>query len=828
MQRRYFLKMSASLTGAAALSGCNPFADKASTAATPLAPESVNWSACLVNCGSNCPLKVFSRDGIITRIETDHSFEDGYGNHQVRACLRGRSVRQRVYAPDRLKYPMKRVGPRGSGQYERISWDEALDTIHQKLGGIIEQHGNESVFFTYNSGAYYHFGGKQNYYRLMNLLGGYLGSYGDYSWGQMYQAAKYTYGSEALAYAGSAMAEMSNADLVLMLGYNPSEIRMSGSGEAYDFLMMQQSGRFKTIIVDPRYTDSALGKEDQWLPIRPGTDAAMAEAIAFELISQNRIDQTFLDTYCQGFDERTLPDGVPYAASYKSHILDNTDPASLQPGPNAKTPEWAAKITGIPADTLRQLAKQLADTAESGRVYVQIAASLNRHAAGENTIRAMYMLPLMLGQLGLPGTNTGALPSGASMHAPRMPMGSNPVDKSISFFTWTQAVEDGANMTVLRDGVKMPEDQLDANGDGKLNTGIKAIINYAGNALINQHADTNRTEQILQDESKCEFILVVDNWMTPSARYADIVLPDVTWLESEDLISQGYAAGNTATVVQMSSSVGPMFECRNSYDVCTELAKRFGVEDAFTEGKTTQDWLDQFYAEAQAANPGLPDKEVMLKQGVYRQYLPQGSHIALEDFRKDPQAHPLDTPSGKIEIYATPLAYKEAHWQLPDGQQERVTAIPKYSPHRDGYEDVETRQRYPLQLTGYHTKGRVHSSYHNVPWLREAVQDAVWINPMDAAERGLKTDDKVRVWNDRGEIEVAVKVTPRIMPGVAALGQGAWFKGGQFQGGKVDTGGCLNTLTSQQPTPLSKGNGQHTNLVEIGKAPQQAEKSTEE
>ncbi|SHH74349.1 DMSO/selenate family reductase complex A subunit [Ferrimonas marina] len=805
MQRRDFLKMSAALGGAAALAGCQ----RPEATAEPLSEEQVNWSACLVNCGSNCPLKVYSRDGMITRIETDHSFADEYGNHQVRACLRGRSVRQRVYAPDRLKYPMKRTGPRGSGQFQRISWEEALDSIHAKLGHVIKEYGNESVFFTYNSGAYYNFGGKQNYYRLMNLLGGYLNSYGDYSWGQMYQAARYTFGSEALAYQGSAMAEMQAADLVLMLGYNPSEIRMSGSGEAYDFLVMKQQLGFKTIIVDPRYTDSALGKEDQWLPIRPGTDAALAEAIAYQLIQHHGVDQAFLDRYCQGYDERTLPKGVPFKASYKAHILDIEQPGD-QPGANARTPEWAASITGIPAAQIRQLAQTLAQTAATGKVYVQIAASLNRHAAGENTIRAMYMLPLLLGQVGLPGTNTGALPSGSSLSAPVMPTGDNPVESAISFFTWTQAVLDGQNMTVQRDGVRLPEDKLDEQGDGRLGHDIKAIINYAGNALINQHADANRTAEILKDDSRCEFILVVDNWMTPSAEYADIILPDVTWLESEDLITQGYAAGNTGTLVQISSAIGPMFECRNSYDVCTELARRFGVEQAFTEGKSAQQWLDQFYAEAQAANPGLPDKSVMLKQGVYRQYLPNGSHIALQDFRDDPEANPLATPSGKIEIYSSELADKAARWQLPADQV--ISAIPQYCATAEGAEDRDGMRRYPLQLTGYHTKGRVHSSYHNVPWLREAVQDAVWISPMDAEARGLATGNRVQVFNDRGTIEVEVKVTPRIMPGVVALGQGAWY-----QGGDVDKGGCLNTLTSQRPTPLSKGNGQHTNLVEIRK-----------
>jgi len=264
-------------------------------------------------------------------------------------------------------------------------------------------------------------------------------------------------------------------------------------------------------------------------------------------------------------------------------------------------------------------------------------------------------------------------------------------------------------------------------------------------------------------------------------------------------------------LVQMSSGVDPMFESRPIYEVCVDLAKRMGVEAEFTEGKSRKDWLDQFYAESKAATPELPEKEVMLKQGIYRKYLPNGGYIVLEDFRTDPDANPLGTPSGKIEIYSSRLAEKARTWKLKEGDV--ISALPKYVPTWEGYEDTETKKKYPLQLTGYHTKGRAHSSYHNVPWLREVVQDAVWMNPLDANKRGLNTGDKVHIFNDRGTIEVEVKVTPRIMVGVTALGQGAWFQ----PGGDVDKGGCLNVLTTQRTTPVTKGNPQHTNLVEIRK-----------
>ncbi|WP_298439230.1 DMSO/selenate family reductase complex A subunit [uncultured Ferrimonas sp.] len=833
MQRRDFLKMSATMSAAAVVTGCSSESSKPTAPTTPTpVNEKMNWSACLVNCGSNCPVRVFSRDvngqQTITRIETDFTREgekDEYGVDQnVRACLRGRSLRKRVYAHDRLKYPMKRVGPRGSGNFERISWDEALSTVASELSRLRGEHGPECTHFTYNSGAGYHFTGKQCLFRLMNIMGGYMGSYGDYSWAQLYKASQYTFGAAKYGWKGSSNSEMKNSDFVLMIGHNPSEIRMSGSGESYDYLNIIQAKQraraagteqFKCVIIDPRYTDSALGKEDQWVPVRPGTDAALAEALAYVIISENLHDQAFLDTYVQGFDDSTMPaEYQGKGLSYSEHILGNGEDNT------AKTPEWAEKICGVPANDIRTLAREFANASTP---FVHIAASLSRQAAGENNTRACYMLPLLVGAVGRSGTNNGGLCSGSSLTAPKMPTLGNlsTVNKKISFFTWTQAIEDGKNMSVLKDGVILADEDKDANGDGKLGVDIKAIINYAGNALINQHSDTTETKRILSDDSKCELIVVIDNWMTPSAEWADIVLPDISWLEAEDdLVNQSYAAGDVGTLVQMSSAVGPMWECRDAYDIALGLAKQWGVEGQFTEGKSKDQWRAEFYATAQNATPELPSKAVMMEQGIFRKYLPNGSYIVLEDYRNDPVANKLGTPSGKIEMFSTELQTMADTWTLAAGDV--ISALPKYVPTWDGYQEnsaidgeADKIAKYPLQLHGYHTKGRAHSSYHNVPWLREAVQDAVWMNPVDAAERGLSSNDLVHVYNDRGTIELPVKVTPRIMIGVTALGQGAWVK---FNDSGIDTGGCLNTVTSQRPTPVSKGNGQHTNRVEIKKA----------
>lgn len=193
--------------------------------------EKIVWSACTVNCGSRCPLRMHVVDNEIRYVETDNTGNDNYeGLHQVRACLRGRSMRRRVYNPDRLKYPMKRVGKRGEGKFKPISWDEAFDTLAGSLKDIIHRYGNEAIYLNYGTGT---LGGtmtrswppgKTLIARLMNCCGGYLNHYGDYSSAQIAAGLNYTYGGWA---DGNSPSDIENSKLVVLFGNNPGETRMS-------------------------------------------------------------------------------------------------------------------------------------------------------------------------------------------------------------------------------------------------------------------------------------------------------------------------------------------------------------------------------------------------------------------------------------------------------------------------------------------------------------------------------------------------------------------------------------------------------------------------
>lgn len=797
MSRRSFMKWSAALSGSAALFASAGELETvlASRTEVPEADRLV-WQSCMVNCGSRCPLKLHVKDGTVVRVETDNEGDDVFGvTQQIRACVRGRSVRQRIYDPDRLKYPMKRVGKRGSGEFERISWEEAFDTLTDKLKQVVETYGNEAVYIQYATGA---LGGtvtkswppaSSPIARLMNCYGGYLNHYGTYSTAQIAAGMPYTYGTNS----NNSIEDLVNTKLIVYFGHNPAETRMSGGGMIYSLQHFKKLGGAKLIVIDPRYSDTAVTAGDEWIPIRPGTDAALVNALAYVIITENLHDQEFLDTYTLGFDQDHMPEGYEGHDSYKDYILGTGEDAT------PKTPDWAAPITGIPATRIVQLAREIALTKPA---FIAQGWGPQRQANGEQTSRAIAMLPILTGNVGLQGGSTGARDGSFSIRMASYPTLTNPVATSVSVFNWPDAITNPTEMTALKDGIR---------GKDRLEVPIKFMWNYAGNCLINQHSDSNGIARILEDESLCEMIVVIENHMTASAKFADILLPDTTNFEKNEIALSGNS-GSMAYGIFCSAAIEPMFECMSVYDMCVEVAKRLGVEEQFTEGRTVEDWLEYCIEETRKENPDFPDYDSFKEMGVYKVTNPGAPSVALKSFRDDPVANPLTTPSGKIEIFSPRLQDMAETWELPEGDV--ISALPK---HVDTWEGVNDplRATYPLQMIGHHYKQRTHSTYGNVPWMKEAAPQDVWMNPIDAQARGIQHGDSVYVFNDRGRIRVPAKVTTRIMPGVVSVPQGAWYSP---DANGVDQGGCVNTLTKYHPSPLAKGNPQHTNLVEIEKA----------
>jgi anaerobic dimethyl sulfoxide reductase subunit A len=729
---------------------------------------------CNNNCGGRCALKAYVRDGVIVRIAPLES-PDTPTRPQLRPCLKGRAMRSYLYNPARLRYPLKRSGRRGEGSFQRISWDEAAATIASNLKCQVDRHGPGSVYIQYGTGDCGAISGHASAQRLMNLLGGYLDRYNDYSSACVNYTAPFVTGYRDT----SSYQTLERSKLIVLNGFNPAETVFETNSNYY--LARAKEAGARVVVIDPRLSETAATFADEWLPLKPTTDAALFVAMAHVLITEDLHDRGFLDKYCVGFDEDHMPAGVPAGQSFESYVLGRSDGVP-------KTPEWAAEITGIEAHAIRNLARSF------GTLHpAQLIQGLGpqRHAHGEESVRAGIALACMTGNLGVLGGGWGGGEGvrrlGISIGG--LPTGTNPVKARIPVFLWTDAIVRGTRMTA-DDGVQ----------HGPLPANIKFIFSLASNTLVNQHSDINRTVEILRDESLVEFIVASDHFLTPSARFADILLPADHSLERADI---GVPWSGEKYIVFGDKAVVPPFECKHDYWWLSQVAARLGVGPAFTEGKTEAQWLDQLVREARQADPAFPSFDELRRRGIYRQ--DPEEYVAFEKEIRDPARYPFPTPSGKVEIFSRTLF---------DMHKPEVYGVPHYIPAWDGPQDQLAR-RYPLQCIGPHSKRRTHSTWDENPWMEEAEPQQMSISPRDAAARGISTGDRVKVFNDRGALLIRARVTRRIRPGVVAIPQGAWYTPGKDG---VCRRGCINVLTSQRPTPLAHGNAQHTILVDVEKA----------
>ncbi len=748
-------------------------------AASPAGTRIVRAGCPSHNCGGRCLLTLHVENGVIVRIETDDRPTDTVDAPQLRACIRGRAYRRRQYHPDRLLRPLKRVGRRGEGKFEPVSWNEALDKVATELQRVKKTYGNSAMFVPYGTGSYSQTNGRQVAQRLLNLFGGSLGSYNNYSWAAMARATETVYGTTV---TGNQRQDWLNAKYILMWGWNPSEMR-DGTNTEY-FLRKARENGARIVCIDPRMTASAVALSDEWIPIRPGTDAAMMSAMAHVMITSGLHDAAFVASHCVGFDQSQMPAGARTAESYTDYILGARDRTP-------KTPKWAEAITGVPRETIERIAREYA-TRRPGVLYQ--GYGMQRRAYGEQVVRAGCVLAAMTGNVGVPGGWASGLALQAPAGGPQwnvFPIGANPVKASIPTFLWTEAVVRGRELG--------PEHGV--RGVPRLDNNIKLVYAVASNALINQHANINRTAKILQDERLVEFLVVQDNFLTPTARFADIVLPACTQFETWG-VEDGWKYGDE--ILLMPKAVEPAGETKSDYQVSAEIAGRLGLRDTFTEGRDERGWVEAALTSFRKSFPGLPALAEFesANAGVFSMPVTKPA-VAFADFRQDPARFPLPTPSGKIEIFSAALHAM--------GKPDEIPAVPKYVQEWESPFGPEAR-RFPLQVVGHHTLARVHSTMAGVDWLEEAFPHRVFVNPADAATRGVRNGDEVRVFNDRGALTIRCRVTRRIMPGVVAIPQGAWWAPTP-QG--LDRGASVNVLTSERWTPLAFANAQHTVMADL-------------
>jgi len=764
----------------------------------------------LTSADTHGPMKVEVTDGVITRIMPyDVAIAPAY---QL-------AYRRRVYSPDRIKYPMKRVGwspggqssiaNRGKGEFVRISWDEAINLLVQELNRIKSTYGPSALcgfnIAGWASAGNFHAKGTQAG-RLFGPWGGYTYTVGNYSMAGWQWGAPYSYGTP-YSKPYDRIDVLRNAKMMIMWSVNPAEttvVRLEGHGEN-QWLQRCKDAGIKMVVVDPVYTDTVQAWADEYIPIIPGTDVAMMAAMAYVIISENLHDQAYLDKYVVGFDDAHLPAGAPPKSSFKSYIMGDADGVP-------KTPEWAEAICGVPADRIRSLAREYATNKPcflaTGRAGAQ------RAIYGEQYVRMSIALHMITGQLGMAGA--GPVPTDFSAggyggiglpvlpdqkNFGSLPAAANPVKQ----FVLQMSDKGFANAILSDQPITFKHDRVTYTYPLQGNSPIHAIW-WTGGSSLNQHCNINRTLQAFMSP-KIELIVIQDSWWTPAAYFADLVLPVNTTFERNDIAQQGLI------YIAMNKCIESLGESKSDWEIFGMLAEKLGLKDQFTGGKTEDQWLRELFSAAQ-----LPmSYDDFAKQGLYvlpfdeSKYVPP---VTFKSFIDDPVKNPLNTPSKKFELYSDRLA------ALDDPE---VPAVPKYIPSPEG-RSSPLAAKYPLQLLTPHVKYRRHSTADNISWMRELDKvndhEQLWINPIDAQPKGILNGDTVRVFNDRGAVLAAAKVTERVMPGVVRLGQGSWYKPVRpGMVGSLDSGGAVNVLCTERSTSqLAQGPTVNSNLVEVVKA----------
>ncbi|HTK90096.1 MAG TPA: molybdopterin-dependent oxidoreductase [Verrucomicrobiae bacterium] len=698
-------------------------------------------STCAHNCGGRCAVNAHVVEGRIRRITTDPRPWTPE-MPPLHACVRGFGAAERVHHPDRLTHPLRRVGPRGGGQWERVEWDAALDQIAEEMRRIRDTYGPAAILDCSRTGSTASLHNRSSVGRLLHRFGGCTELWSNLSNEAEMFALRHTYGATVdCKFAGREPMDYVNSRLMLLWGWSPGDGHF-GTGSMQYLRWAKQRG-VRMICVDPRVTRTSAQVADEHVFIRPGTDAAMLLAMAEMIVSEGLHDQAFLDRHVQGFDEATLPAGAPAGASYRSYLLGLSDGIR-------KTPEWAEPLCGVPAATIRRLAREFA-TSKPAALHTGYAPG--RTAYGEQFHRAAYALAALTGNVGISGGNSGCS-GGARPHGvKRLVAGANPAGAKVAS--------------------PLLADLLERGRAGGYPADIKMIYSACGD-LVNQLPNIGKTVTALE---RLEFMVVHDHFLTPTARYADLVLPATTFWERNDVHTPWSGSGHY--VIYMKQAIAPVGECRNDRDICADLARRLGLPTE--DDKSEDEWLRELTAGSE-----IDDWEAFRAAGVAR-LAPPADPVAFAAEIRDPAAHPFSTPSGKIEIYSSTLAAAANPCGLGP-----IPALPTW------IAPPLPAARHPLHCISPKSRARTHSTHDNQPVLSRADAQDVWIHPRDAAARGIADGARVRVFNDRGETVLPARVTDRIAPGVVSIKEGAWFA---LDPTGADSRGSANVLTEDRAAP---------------------------
>jgi len=706
------------------------------------------------------------------------------------------SIPSAVHAENRITSPMVRKGwlerghesdtaGRGVEPFVAVSWDTALDLLAKELKRVKDTHGNQAMYASsgWGSAGCFHSADGQ-LQRFFNCFGGFVRQVTNYSFGAATVILPRILGTmePVVGQITSWPTIAQHTDLMILFGgMSPKNAQVNkdgvGAHDSPDWLKRVRDAGVEFVCVSPLRDDGGELNAD-WLPIRPSTDTAMMLGLMHTLVTEDLYNADFLSRYCVGFER------------FRDYVMGETDGV-------AKTADWASQITEIDALTIRTLARRMA----AGRTMVAVSWSVQRADHGEQPYWMAATLAAMLGQIGLPGggfgygygsSNGRGMPKMA-MPSPKLPTGNNPVEAFIPVARVTDML--------LNPGAK-----IDFNGQELTYPDIHLVYWCGGNAFHKQQ-DINK---LLQGWRKPDTIVVHEPWWTAAARRADIVLPCTTTLERNDI----GAVSSDRFWYAMQQAIPPVGEARTDHDIYAALAERLGFRDAFTEGRNEDAWLRHLYEETRQKlgelDMELPGFDRFWENGHFEFPIPEDPPVLFEKFREDPDANPLKTPSGKIEIFSE---------TIDSFGYDDCLGHPAWFEPAEWLGSEKTKQ-HPLHLISNQPRTRLHSQLDVGVISRGSKisgREPVWINPQDAEARGILEGDVVRIFNDRGACLAGAFVTPEIRPGVVQLSTGSWYDPlDPSTAGSLDKHGNPNVLTMDKGTSkLAQSSIAQTALVEI-------------
>jgi biotin/methionine sulfoxide reductase len=706
------------------------------------------------------------------------------------------AIPESVHSKSRIAQPMVREGwlkhgpgpseGRGREPFVPVSWDKALDLIAGEIERVRREHGNAAIMGGsqgWSSAGLFH-EARMQLHRFLAASGGYVDQVMNYSFGAALAFLPHIVGSPQSVVgpltSWSSIARHSRL-MVLFGGANPKNTLVSKGGCASHstrgWIAELALAGVEVVNISPIRDDGPDAVRPEWIPIRPNTDTAMLLAMTHTLVSEGLHDREFLDKFCAGFD-RVLP-----------YLMGETDG---QP----KSADWATSITGVPAETIRTLARRMAAT----RTMVTASWSLQRAHHGEQPYWAVVLLASALGQIGLPGGGFGfGYGSGAGIGDPPLSFAAPAMD----------AIKNPINVTIpaarISDCLLNPGAPYDFNGKRGTYPDIK-LVYWAGGNPFHHHQDTNKLRRAW---AKPDTVVVHEPWWTATARPADIVLPATTSLERNDI----GGARRDKFIMAMGQAVPPVGQARNDFDIFSALAKRLGVAETYTQGRDENAWLRHLYENcrhsAGANAAALPDFDTFWKTGYLEIPAASEEYVIFGDFRADPEKHKLRTPSGKIELYSEKIA---------------AFGYDDCPPHPTWIEPWEwlggqDAKTYPLHLVSSQPRDRLHSQMDCGPVSaggKIAGRQAITMHPADAKARGINAGDVVRVHNARGSCLAGAIVSDTVSAGIVNLSCGAWYDPADGGEQALCLHGNANVLTRDQGTSkLGQGPASATALVEV-------------